>query len=460
MKLKGLNLFINNLKMVGIKAVSTAAIIMIALTGCNDNNGTEPPVNTPPDLPSEPFPGNGVTVQDIYIDLQWQCIDPENDALIYDLYFGTTASPPLIDSNLVNYIYPLYRESGPLDFGTTYYWKVDATDSEGHEVESDVWSFTTSKLYLVTTHTFSNNRNANNIFVTEDSLICVAVDNLGLYVIQLKDTIDIRNGIDTLEVVTSEFLYKHDVTFFVNDLCIIGDYAYLAYQKGLDIIDIVNLPDTSSSDLTLVGTYSTPYDTSEIGVVAVDVDGIYAYIVVRDSLMIVDVSDPANPSLAGSFIAPGRTYDVSVSGDYAYIANGAYGLLIVDVSDPASIDSAGCFDTPDTARAVFISGNYAYIADGNSGLIIVDISNPANPSEVGSYDTPGFAKDVYINGNYAYIADYWNGGFQILDITSPASPTLVVGFNSQGGAAGVFANENYVFLADRWKGVSVFEFEP
>ena len=39
------------------------------------------------------------------------------------------------------------------------------------------------------------------------------------------------------------------------------------------------------------------------------------------------------------------------------------------------------------ARGVTVSGNYAYVADYRAGLKVIDITDPANPQIVGSVDT-------------------------------------------------------------------------
>ena len=72
---------------------------------------------------------------------------------------------------------------------------------------------------------------------------------------------------------------------------------------------------------------------------------------------------------------------------------------------PLSPTLVGTYDTPGFAIGVAISGSYAYVADGDWGLQIIDVSNPASPTLVGTYDTPGYASDVAISGSYAYVAD-------------------------------------------------------
>ena len=70
---------------------------------------------------------------------------------------------------------------------------------------------------------------------------------------------------------------------------------------------------------------------------------------------------------------------------------GDAGLQVIDVSNPANPQRVGGYDTSGHAFGVAVSGNYAYVADGANGLQVIDVSNPANPQRVGGYDTSGSA---------------------------------------------------------------------
>ncbi len=83
------------------------------------------------------------------------------------------------------------------------------------------------------------------------------------------------------------------------------------------------------------------------------------------------------------------------------------GLVIVDINNKNAPVFAGSYDI-ECAYGVSVSGDYAYLADSN-GLVIVDISNKNAPVFVGSYDTKGSSHDVSVSGDYAYVADYRNG---------------------------------------------------
>jgi Ca2+-binding RTX toxin-like protein len=103
-------------------------------------------------------------------------------------------------------------------------------------------------------------------------------------------------------------------------------------------------------------------------------------------------------------------------GNYAYVADDSSGLQIINISNPAAPSLSGTYDTTGSANGVEVVGNYAYVADWDSGLQIINISNPAAPSLSGSYDTTGYAQGVQVVGNYAYIADR-EGGLKILNVS-------------------------------------------
>ena len=158
----------------------------------------------------------------------------------------------------------------------------------------------------------------------------------------------------------------------------------------------------------------------------------------------------------GSYDTPGGVDGVFISGSYAYVADDYSGLQIINVANPANPTLAGSYDTPDYALGVFVSGSYAYVADWNSGLQIIDISNPANPTLAGSYNTPGYAYGVFVSGSYAYVADHYSG-LQIINVADPASPALVGSYDMLS-TVDVFVQGDYVYVADDYS-LTILHFE-
>ncbi len=96
--------------------------------------------NLQPNKPSNPTPFNGAASVSTTTNLSWQCSDPNGDALTYDVYFGTTANPLLLASNVTSTNY----DPGSLSYSTKYYWKIVAKDGKGGVTSGDAWSFTTA----------------------------------------------------------------------------------------------------------------------------------------------------------------------------------------------------------------------------------------------------------------------------------------------------------------------------
>ena len=84
-----------------------------------------------------------------------------------------------------------------------------------------------------------------------------------------------------------------------------------------------------------------------------------------------------------------QAYGVVVSGSFAYVAAGlSNSLVVVDISNPASPVIRGSVVSSSlmlNARDVAVSGSYAYVsAQESNSLVVVDISNPASPVIRGS----------------------------------------------------------------------------
>jgi hypothetical protein len=178
------------------------------------------------------------------------------------------------------------------------------------------------------------------------------------------------------------------------------------------------------------------------------VTGNYLYAAVGASGMYVeDISTPSSPVYKGGFNTSGLAYGVKAVGNYAYVADGSSGLAIIDVSNPSSLALKGDIGTSGEALGVFVSGNYAYVADGSAGLQIIDVSDPANPVWKAAIPTGGYAQDVAVSGGYAYVTAGTNG-VQIINVKNPLSPTYETGYVTTGEARMLCVSNNYTYLAD------------
>ncbi len=226
-------------------------------------------------------------------------------------------------------------------------------------------------------------------------------------------------------------------------------YKGSAPDLGAYEFDYNTLPDKSDDIFLLSHLISGPTK-------AVAVDGDYLYYGKGAYVEIADISDPAHPLKVGRVILQGVARDITVSGDYAYIAEGTNGLRIIDISKKFSPFEIGAVDTKGWAYSVSVNGDYAYVADGNDGLRIVDISKKAIPVEVGFVDTEGYAAGVSVSGNSVYVADLWNG-LVIVDVSSKEYPKEIGHFNTVDYVHNVTVDSNYAYLANGESGLRIVD---
>jgi len=128
-----------------LKANNIKVILAVynSTSGYVDETVTAHVPNNPPYKPINPYPKDGAIDVRAYVDLKWDCTDPDGDELIYDVYLGNTTPPPLFESNVTE---PTY-DPGLLEFETTYYWYIVADDNRGGSNRSSIWNFTTKINY-------------------------------------------------------------------------------------------------------------------------------------------------------------------------------------------------------------------------------------------------------------------------------------------------------------------------
>jgi len=217
------------------------------------------------------------------------------------------------------------------------------------------------------------------------------------------------------------------------------------------LLSLVPISSTFSQDwnVQLLGDLSFPQ-----GVWDVTVEGEYAYLAhLYEGLIIVDASNPESPVEVSRYATPDHAYGVAVSGSYAYVADYLSGLLVINISDPQNPVQAGHYQFLGAAEYVTLSGDLAYVADSFWGLRIINIADPENPFQRGFCPTPGSPGSVAVSGQFGYVAD-WDGGLRIIDISSPLSPFEVGHYSiPDHNAVAVAVFSNYVCVAADTGGV-------
>lgn len=128
-------------------------------------------------------------------------------------------------------------------------------------------------------------------------------------------------------------------------------------------------------------------------------------------LHIINVTDPFNP-FEDAFYPIDWSEDIWIQGNYAYVTAFHEGLIVLDISDPANPTVAGSFHEVFQFGDVAVSGNLAFIQTGTTGeqhLRLYDVSDLGNIFELDRILLPGDAWNLTAQGNHAYVADGFAG---------------------------------------------------
>jgi len=97
-------------------------------------------VSVPPLTPFNPSPANNSLEQLLEVDLSWSSMD-DKDSILYNVYFYKPESVEAeqILFNSLDTTVSVFD----LQFNTTYFWQVEAVDSDGNSVLGPTWNFKT-----------------------------------------------------------------------------------------------------------------------------------------------------------------------------------------------------------------------------------------------------------------------------------------------------------------------------
>ncbi len=234
---------------------------------------------------------------------------------------------------------------------------------------------------------------------------------------------------------TAETELNYPTSIFIR-----GTYAYItgSSDDGLEIVDI-----SDPNNPVHVGSLGDDASTLLDGAYDVYVQGKYAYVVstVDDGLEIVDISDPNNPVHVGSIQDDNQggtaqeldgARSLYVQGKYAYIASyDDDGLEIIDISDPSNPTHAGSITDSSSlslngASSVYVINNYVFVGSVDEGLQVLDASDLSNLLAVESKDytlvNNDYVTDIEISGQYIFEASEQLNVLRVLKFSGLSSP--------------------------------------
>jgi hypothetical protein len=172
-----------------------------------------------------------------------------------------------------------------------------------------------------------------------------------------------------------------------------------------------------------------------------------------NGITLLDVTDPLHPVEITRFTAPDLSpgiHNVWIDGDYAYlVVDGAMtsaGLRVLDISDPANPSIVASFYGGSSfLHDVYVRDGLAFLSHWSAGLIVLDVGNgiaggsPTSPREVSRIVIPGYRVHntwYWPGSGDAFVGDEIGvpGAVQVIDLTDLRNPRWVATFTLPAAA--------------------------
>ncbi len=230
---------------------------------------------------------------------------------------------------------------------------------------------------------------------------------------------------------------------------VVDQIAYISDPDyGLRIVDV-----SDPTNPQLIGTYQV---FNYCGYVTV-LDNVAYLLVLEEGLLALDVSSPDSPRLLGTYplsvLSPSF---VTIRDDIAYVANYNYGFRLIDVSNPAEMVQLFEYEMEGYIHNLALEGNLLYLADGEAYIKVFNVSDPANPVLLNESELPGEASWITVQDGIAYIASRFDG-LQIVDVSDFMNIQPIATIEHIGNAQYVLVQDQTLYLLSEGSGLRVYD---
>jgi hypothetical protein len=163
------------------------------------------------------------------------------------------------------------------------------------------------------------------------------------------------------------------------------------------------------------------------------------------SLNVYNFADPEHPLLVSELEKDGEINELSLLGNYAYVAGGSTGVAAIDLTDFSEPHPVWCLAPRGVATTTVVDQNRLLVInwaptlldtdpyegsmcdssrlivpqDARVGdLLFYDVSSDLEPKQLGTIHQPNYATDLWIEGNLAFVTDDTRG-LAIVDVSNP-----------------------------------------
>lgn len=274
---------------------------------------------------------------------------------------------------------------------------------------------------------------AADIISTND-LAYVAAGENGLHIYSLTNLWSPRLISRCVGVTNARAIALSGTTAYVGD----GQYG----------LKIINVADPAAP--VLLGSYT---NASMGSIRNVGASGSLAVISDGRTLLLVDASTPANPSLVGTYSSTNFVFSLAAANSKAYLAT-SFGLVILNMI-PNAFTVAGSYYNAFPATGISVSGTNAYVAYGTRVWRVFDVSNPSSPRVVTSSSAQGPVFDLAVAGTNVTLVTATNIA-AVMDVSVPLTPVRTRSFGPLVRSVRLTATANLTLVAEDEVGLTLF----
>ena len=256
---------------------------------------------------------------------------------------------------------------------------------------------------------------------------------------------------DSLSVSKTGQLY--DYWGEVQTVTVAGDHAYLGIVPGkLTIADISNP--------------ANPVIAGEIrlnsGIRCMTAAGDYIYICSEEeSVVVCDISDPAFPFVVDEAYLGQNMSGIDRYNDYLFVSvvNDLVvepGIVIIDISDPTGIELLSVVNGYQSATGLEVGGDYLYVIDYENGLSIIELTSLPF-AQVGDVELGGYPVDLAVDGAFVYVSMLDNSVISV-DVSDPDDPVIAGEYHSTKVIASLEAENDIIYCSNGLQGLQVIDF--
>ena len=239
-----------------------------------------------------------------------------------------------------------------------------------------------------------------------------------------------------------------------------GTYAYVGAGRWLVVLD-----GSDPTDPTVVSRTAVQGEWPHNDIIqGIYIAGNYALLVIRyDGLQVIDISDPSAPVKVGTYDVAGWVNDLYVVGTFAYVATSAGALQVLDISDPTAVRQVGYYQLPEgqQMQGIHVVDDYAYVlwqhceSTGypppgitcRGSLLVLDVSNPDAPARIGSHNITIEDRVNDIYVTRGYAYVAAMQGIWVVAVSDPTAPEVVGQYERISDPSDIYVVGSYIFVS-------------